>query len=74
MLLDAAVAAGVKVFFASEFISDLMAPHFALFPPAVVGEKIAVRRELERRGEKGEIAWMAVNGGPFFDMCKFACF
>lgn len=39
-LIDSAAAAGVKLFFASEFASDIVSPHFAKFPPLFVGDKI----------------------------------
>lgn len=67
-LIDGAVAAGVKLFFASEFASDIMSPYFAKFPPLFVGDKIRVRGYLEERVGSGEIAWTVPNGGPFFDM------
>ncbi|MCJ1404870.1 hypothetical protein MMC11_008096 [Xylographa trunciseda] len=68
LLIDAAIAAGVKLFFADEFISDLLSPHFAIFPTQFVGEKVKVRKYLEEKAATGEIAWTALNGGPFFDM------
>ncbi|XTI90256.1 hypothetical protein V2W45_1470295 [Cenococcum geophilum] len=72
-LIDGAVAAGVKLFFASEFASDIMSPYFAKFPPLFVGDKIRVRGYLEERVGSGEIAWTVPNGGPFFDMYEFCC-
>jgi hypothetical protein len=71
LLIDAAISAGVKFFFASEFVSDILSEHFATFPPEFVGDKIKVRSYLEEKGRSGEIAWTGLNGGPFFDMCKY---
>ena len=70
LLIDAAIEAGVKLFFASEFASDILSPHYALFPTELVGDKIRVRKYLEEKASAGEIAYTALNGGPFFDMCK----
>ena len=72
-LIDNAAAAGVKLFFASKFASDIVSPHFAKFLPLFVGDKIRARGYLEKRVGRGEIAWTAPNGGPFFDMCEFCC-
>ena len=69
LLIDAAIEARVKLFFADEFISDVMSPHFQLFPAEVVGDKSKVRKYLVRKAMEGKIAWTALNGGPFFDMC-----
>lgn len=35
------------------------------------GAKLRIRRYLEGVGEEGKISWMALNGGPFFEMCEF---
>ncbi|KAF1981893.1 NAD(P)-binding protein [Aulographum hederae CBS 113979] len=67
-LIDAAISAGVKVFFASEFISDPLSEAFAIFPTEVVGEKARARRYLEEKAQREEIGFMAVNGGPMFDL------
>ncbi|MCJ1394249.1 hypothetical protein MMC18_007127 [Xylographa bjoerkii] len=72
LLIDAAIAAKVKLFFADEFVSDILSPHFEIFPTAVVGEKAKIRMYLEEKAAKGEIAWTALNGGPFFDMWLMA--
>ncbi|KAF2492867.1 NAD(P)-binding protein [Lophium mytilinum] len=68
LLLDAAIAAGVKLFFADEYVSDIRNPAYVAMPAQFVGDKIAVRAMLEERSAKGEISWTALNGGPFFDM------
>ncbi|KAF4304740.1 NmrA-like protein [Botryosphaeria dothidea] len=67
-LVDAAVDAGVKLFFADEFVADITAPQYVAMPASYVGDKIAVRAYLEERAGRGEIGWVALNGGPFFDM------
>ena len=72
LLIDAAIAAGVKLFFADEFVSDILSPHFEIFPTQFVGEKVKIRRYLEEKAAKRAIAWTALSGGPFFDMCTFA--
>jgi len=54
-LIDSAVAAGVKLFFASEFASDIMSLHFAGFPPQFVGDKICVGGYLEERVGRGKL-------------------
>ena len=41
-----------------------------MFPTEFVGDKVEVRKYLEENARKGKIAWTALNGGPFFDMCK----
>lgn len=71
-LVDAAVDAGVKLFFADEFVADITAPQYVAMPASYVGDKIAVRAYLEERAGRGEIGWVALNGGPFFDMCEFS--
>ena len=71
VLIDAAIEAGVKLFFASEFASDVPSPHYQIFPPEFVGDKIKVRHYLEEKAAANEIAYTAWNGGPFFDMCRF---
>lgn len=70
LLIDAAVAAHVQLFVPSEFVANILAPQFAIFPPAVVGDKIELRKYLEERAGAGDITWTALNGGPFFDMCE----
>ncbi|GME26000.1 Isoflavone reductase family protein [Neofusicoccum parvum] len=67
-LIDAAIAAGVKLFFADEFVADISTPQYAIFPPQFVGDKVRVRAYLEEQAAAGKICWTALNGGPFFDM------
>ena len=71
LLIDAAIDAGVKLFFASEYASNIMSPHYQVFPTEFVGDKVKVRKYLEEKGAAGQIAWTALNGGPFFDMCEY---
>ena len=70
MVIDAAIEAGVKLFFASEYSADIMGPLYQRFPTKVVGDKVKIRRYLMEKAAAGEIAYTALNGGPFFDMCK----
>lgn len=69
LLIDAAIAAGVKLFVASEFSADITSERYKLFPTEIVGDKLQIRRYLEEKAAEGKIAWTALNGGPFFDMC-----
>ncbi|OJD33525.1 isoflavone reductase family protein [Diplodia corticola] len=71
-LVDASVDAGVRLFVPSEFVTDVLTPQYAVFPASFVGDKVALRGYLEELAEEGRIAWAALNGGPFFDMCE--CF
>ncbi|KAL9611200.1 MAG: hypothetical protein Q9167_004148 [Letrouitia subvulpina] len=68
LLIDAAIAAGVKLFFASEFIADITSERYKLFPTEIVGDKLQIRHYLEEKAAEGKIAWTSLNGGPFFDM------
>ncbi|KAK4694010.1 hypothetical protein P7C71_g3492, partial [Lecanoromycetidae sp. Uapishka_2] len=68
LLIDAAIEAGVKLFFASEYVADITSPHFQIMPTELVGDKPKVRKYLEEKAAEGKIAWTALNGGPFFDM------
>jgi hypothetical protein len=70
LLIDASVEAGVKLFFASEYSGNMVSPHYRLLPTQFVGEKLRVREYLEEKAAAGQIAWTALNGGPFFDMCE----
>lgn len=71
LLIDAAVAAGVKLFFASEYSANVMTWQYARLPTQFVGDKPRIRRYLEDKSKEGLIAWTALNGGPFFDLCEF---
>ena len=72
LLINAAIEAGVKLFFASEYSANVMSSQYARLPTAFVGEKPRIRRYLEEQARKGSIAWTALNGGPFFDLCRFS--
>jgi hypothetical protein len=71
LLIDASIEAGVKLFFASEYSGNILSPHYRMFPTQFVGDKLRVREYLEEKAAAGQIAYTALNGGPFFDMCKF---
>ncbi|KAF2264187.1 NAD(P)-binding protein [Lojkania enalia] len=68
LIIDAAVAAGVKLFFANEFVGNLLSEQFKRLPETFVGAKVRIRQYLEELGKEGKINWTALNGGPFFDM------
>ncbi|KAL8707179.1 MAG: hypothetical protein Q9220_007746 [cf. Caloplaca sp. 1 TL-2023] len=68
LLIDAAIEAGVKLFFASEYSANVMSRQYSQFPTQFVGEKPRIRRYLEEKAQAGSIAWTALNGGPFFDL------
>jgi putative NADH-flavin reductase len=70
LIIDAAVTAGVKLFFANEFVGDITRDEFRRLPEAFVGGKCRIRGYLEQLRRKQKIAWTSLNGGPFFDMCK----
>ncbi|KAF1995990.1 NAD(P)-binding protein [Amniculicola lignicola CBS 123094] len=67
-IIDAAIAAGVKFFFANEFVGHVTSDQYKRMPEGFVGAKLRIRQYLEELGKKGELAWTALNGGPFFDM------
>jgi len=69
LIIDAAVAAGVKLFFANEFVGEITHEAFRRLPEAFVGGKCRIREYLEGLGKEGKMAWTSLNGGPFFDMC-----
>lgn len=68
-IIDAAVAAGVKFFFANEFVGNVESEQFKRLPESAAGAKRRVREYLSQLAAEGKIAWTALNGGPFFDMC-----
>ncbi|KAI4667473.1 uncharacterized protein J4E79_002161 [Alternaria viburni] len=68
LIIDAAIAAGVKLFFANEFVGEITRAAFRRLPEAFVGGKCRIREYLEGLGREGKIAWTSLNGGPFFDM------
>lgn len=77
-IIDAAIAAGVKLYFANEYVGNVTSEQFKRMPESFTGAKIRMREEMEKRGRMGEkedgglggMKWTALNGGPFFDMCK----
>jgi uncharacterized protein YbjT (DUF2867 family) len=71
-IIDAAIAAGVKFFFANEFVGYVTREQFRRLPESAAGAKYRIRQYLEKVGKEGKIAWSSLNGGPFFDMCKYA--
>ncbi|KAF2114074.1 hypothetical protein BDV96DRAFT_577518 [Lophiotrema nucula] len=68
LIIDAAVAAGVKLYFSNEFVGNLLSEQYKRLPESFVGAKVRIREYLQKLGEDGKIAWTALNGGPFFDM------
>ncbi|KAI4674430.1 uncharacterized protein J4E88_008164 [Alternaria novae-zelandiae] len=68
LIIDAAVAAGVKLFFANEFVGEITREAFRRLPETFVGGKCRIREYLEGLGREGKMAWTSLNGGPFFDM------
>ncbi|ORY17212.1 hypothetical protein BCR34DRAFT_505989 [Clohesyomyces aquaticus] len=68
LIINAAVAAGVKFYFANEYVGNIHREEYRRLPEAFVGAKIRVREYLEELGRNGKIQWTALNGGPFFDM------
>ncbi|KAH6865062.1 isoflavone reductase family protein [Alternaria rosae] len=68
LIIDAAVAAGVKFFFANEFVGEITREAFRRLPEAFVGGKCRIREYLEGLAREGKMAWTSLNGGPFFDM------
>ncbi|KAF1357574.1 isoflavone reductase family protein [Lizonia empirigonia] len=68
LIIDAAVAAGVKVFLANEFVGYVTSPQFRRLPEVFTGAKIRVREYLGELAAAGKITWTSLNGGPFFDM------
>lgn len=68
LIIDAAVAAGVKFFFANEFVGYVTSPQFRRLPEAFTGAKTRIREYLGELAAEGRITWTSLNGGPFFDM------
>lgn len=71
LIIDAAIAANVKFFFANEFVSNIESEQFRRLPELLAGAKFRIREYLEELGTTGKIAWTSLNGGPFFDMCEY---
>lgn len=70
LIIDAAVAAGVNFYFANEYVGPLEREQYRRLPEAFVGSKVRIRAYLEGLAKEGKIVWTALNGGPFFEMCK----
>jgi len=73
-IIDASIAAGVKLYFANEFVGHITSKQFKRMTEPFTGAKLRIREYLEEEGAKegglGGMKWTALNGGPFFDMCK----
>lgn len=67
-MIDAAIAAGVKLFFADEYVGNIDSAQYARMPENLVGAKRRIRKYLQEKAVEGKIGWTALNGGPFFDM------
>ncbi|KAF2853742.1 NAD(P)-binding protein [Plenodomus tracheiphilus IPT5] len=68
LIIDAAVAAGVKFFFANEFVGYVTSEQYKRLPEAVIGAKFRIREYLGQLAKEDKITWTSLNGGPFFDM------
>ncbi|KAJ5019546.1 Isoflavone reductase-like protein P3 [Colletotrichum sp. SAR 10_99] len=66
--IDAAIAAGVKRIFPSEYSTNLDSPLAETLP--VVTEKVRTRRYLVEQIAKtaGKSSWTSINNGPFFEL------
>jgi hypothetical protein len=69
-IVDAAMAAGVKFFFANEFVSNIDSEQYRRLPESYVGAKVRIRAYLQDLAKQGKTSWTSLNGGPMFDMCK----
>lgn len=69
-IVDAAITAGVKFFFANEFVANMESEQARRLPESHAGAKYRIREYLKELASEGKIAWTGLNGGPFFDMCK----
>ncbi|KAH3942369.1 hypothetical protein HBI56_194480 [Parastagonospora nodorum] len=67
-IVDAAVAAGVKFFFANEFVANMESEQARRLPESHAGAKYRIREYLKELASEEKIAWTGLNGGPFFDM------
>jgi uncharacterized protein YbjT (DUF2867 family) len=65
LLIDAAVAAGVKRFIPSEFGSNLVIPSVRKLP--VFGTKVAIEDKLTELAKQGKISYTFVYNGIFLD-------
>ncbi|KAH7366674.1 hypothetical protein BKA66DRAFT_195262 [Pyrenochaeta sp. MPI-SDFR-AT-0127] len=68
LIIDAAIAAGVRFFFANEFVGHVESEQYKRMPESAVGAKIRIRAYLEQLSQEGKVRWTSLNGGPFFDM------
>jgi nucleoside-diphosphate-sugar epimerase len=68
LIVDAAVAAGVKFFFANEFVGYVTSEQYMRLPEAFVGSKVKIREYLGKLATEGKMQWTSMNGGPFFEM------
>ncbi|KAI8282723.1 Cytochrome P450 monooxygenase [Colletotrichum sp. SAR11_57] len=66
--IDAAIAAGVKRIFPSEYSTNLDSPLAETLP--VVTEKVRTRRYLVEQisNTAGKSSWTSINNGPFFEL------
>ncbi|TDZ30591.1 Bifunctional pinoresinol-lariciresinol reductase 2 [Colletotrichum spinosum] len=66
--IDAAIAAGVKRIFPSEFSTNLESPLAEGLP--IVTDKVKTRRYIIEKTAKtgGKTTWTSINNGPFFEM------
>jgi hypothetical protein len=71
LIIDAALAAKVKFYFANEFVSHVESEQYRRLPEEFVGGKVRIRKYLEGLASEGKIGWTSLNGGPFFDMCTY---
>ncbi|KAE8837922.1 hypothetical protein PTNB73_04070 [Pyrenophora teres f. teres] len=68
LIIDAAIFAGVKFFFANEFVGHATSERFKSLPESFAGAKYRIREYLEELGKASKITRTSLNGGPFFDM------
>jgi hypothetical protein len=71
LIIDASVAAGVRFFFANEYVADITCEQSRRLPESHAGAKFRIREYLKELGIAGKITWTSLNGGPFFDMCTY---
>jgi nucleoside-diphosphate-sugar epimerase len=70
LIIDAAVAAGVKLYFANEYVGNVEREQYKRLPEAFVGAKVRTRAYLQELAKEGKLHWTGLTTGPFFDMCK----
>ncbi|GKT51190.1 bifunctional pinoresinol-lariciresinol reductase [Colletotrichum spaethianum] len=66
--IEAAIAAGVKRIFPSEYSTNVDSPLAEGLP--IVADKVRTRRYLVEQTSKagGELSWTSINNGPFFEL------